>query len=194
MIRITGGSLRGRVLARPVPSGVRPTSGRVREAVFSILGQDLEGWAVLDMFGGSGLMALEAASRGARPVHVVEKDPRIAEGIRANAGALGVDLRVRVGDAARIDLPDADLIYADPPYRQPIGPHVLRAAEVCRRVVVAEARSGAEWPEAPEGFERERIRNYGDTEIALYVRIGALSGSAEVQEIRYDAGMIEDNG
>lgn len=179
VIRITGGALRGRVLPRPVPEGVRPTAGRVREAVFSVLGQDLSGWSMLDLFGGSGLMAIEAASRGADPVRVVEQNPRAAEAIRANAEAVGVSLRVRVGDATRVELDPADFVYVDPPYRQPIGPHVMRAAAVCRRVVVAEARTGAEWPDPPEGFERDRIRSYGDTEIALYVRIGAFSGASE---------------
>ncbi len=194
VIRITGGDLRGRVIARPVPAGVRPTAGRVREAVFSMVGQELSGWSMLDMFGGSGLMALEAVSRGAGPVHVVERDARTAECIRANAVALGVEVRVLVGDASRIPLPTVDLVYVDPPYRQEIGPHVLRAAIACTRVVVAEARSGAVWPEPPPGFARERIRSYGDTEIALYVRIGALSRPAEVKEVRDDAGVIEDDG
>jgi 16S rRNA (guanine966-N2)-methyltransferase len=194
VIRVTGGALRGRVLPRPVPEGVRPTAGRVREAVFSVVGQDLVGWSMIDLFGGSGLMAIEAASRGAAPVTVVEQNPRAAEAIRANAAGMGVALQVRVGDATRVQLEPADLVYVDPPYRQPIGPHVLRAAELCRRFVVAEARSGADWPEPPPGFERDRIRNYGDTEIALYVRIGTLSGSAEDDEVREDTGVIEDNG
>ena len=65
MIRVTGGALRGRSLPARVPEGVRPTAGRVREAVFSMVGQDLRGWSVLDLFGGSGLIGIEAASRGA---------------------------------------------------------------------------------------------------------------------------------
>ncbi|MCE7957512.1 MAG: 16S rRNA (guanine(966)-N(2))-methyltransferase RsmD, partial [Acidobacteria bacterium ACB2] len=71
-LRITGGHLRGRVL-EGVPAGVRPTASRVREALFSMVGQDLRGWSVLDAFGGTGLLALEAVSRGAAPVVVVER-------------------------------------------------------------------------------------------------------------------------
>ena len=67
MLRVTGGVLRGRVLPAPLPEGVRPTSARTREALFSIVGQDLEGLSFLDAFGGAGLIAIEAWSRTLKP-------------------------------------------------------------------------------------------------------------------------------
>ena len=173
MIRITGGTLRGRILEGPVPDGVRPTASRVREAVFSMVGQDLTGWSMLDLFGGIGLMSLEAASRGAAPVTVVDKNPAAAVRIRAHAARLGVALEVRIGDAARLELPLADLVYLDPPFREPIAPWIFRASALCGRVLVAEARAGVEWPDPPPGFVLDRARTYGDTAVAVYVREAA---------------------
>jgi 16S rRNA (guanine(966)-N(2))-methyltransferase RsmD len=193
MIRITGGSLRGRVLPAAVPAGVRPTAGRVREAVFSMLGQRLDGWSMLDLFGGSGLMAIEAASRGAAPVTVVDRSAKSVACIRANAQALGAELRVVFGEAsARME--PADLVYLDPPYRDPILPWLERAAACCRRVIVAEARAGVDWPEALPGFVLDRARTYGDSSVALYVRSGAAAGGPEDAVVGDDRGVIEHDG
>lgn len=174
MIRLTGGTLRGRGLPRPVPATARPTAGRVREALFSMLGQDLAGWSMLDLFGGSGLMALEAASRGAGPVTVVERDGRAAATIRANAEGLGVALRVRVEDAARAKLEIADLVFMDPPYGDGVERWLSRGASLCRRALVMEARAGASWPQQVDGAEGalllDTARNYGDTVLAIYLR------------------------
>jgi 16S rRNA (guanine(966)-N(2))-methyltransferase RsmD len=170
VIRVTGGALRGRVLPAPVSAGVRPTAGRVREAVFSMVGQDLAGWSMLDLFGGTGLMAIEAASRGAAPVTVVERNAAAAAAIRRNAAEVGAALTVRIGDAMRIALDEADLVYLDPPFRDPIGPAIARGAALCRRILVAEARSSVEWPEAPAGFARDTAKTYGDTAVAIFVR------------------------
>lgn len=194
MIRITGGVRRGRVLPAPVPNGVRPTAGRVREAVFSMVGQDLAGWSMLDLFGGSGLMAIEAASRGAAPVTVVERNTAAVAAIRRNAEGVGVNLTVRPGDAARVALEAADLVYLDPPFRDPIGPWIARAAGLCRRVLVAEARAPLEWPAAPPGFAVRSTRAYGDVGIALYDRIGTHPGLAESDVVAEDRRVIECDG
>lgn len=169
MIRVTGGALRGRTLPARVPEGVRPTAARVREAVFSMLGQDLAGWSMLDLFGGSGLMAIEAASRGAAPVTVVDRAASSLACIRANVRAVGAAVKVVQADATAVR-DAADLVYIDPPFRDPIGPWLTRAADLCRRVLVAEARAPVEWPELP-GFELDRARAYGDTALAIYVRV-----------------------
>ena len=172
MIRITGGTHRGRPLPHPVPATARPTSSRVREAIFSMVGQDLSGWSMLDLFGGSGLMALEAASRGAGPVTVVERDARAAAAVRANAAALGAALRVRVEDAARAALDPADLVFLDPPYADGVERWLARGASLCTRVLVMEARSGARWPASVEGARGDlnlsRERAYGDTVVGVY--------------------------
>ncbi len=192
MIRVTGGELRGRVLPARVPPNVRPTASRVREAVFSMVGQDLTGWSMLDLFGGTGLMAIEAASRGAAPVTVVDRNAASLACIRANVAAVGAPVKVVQGDAgsARVE---ADLVYLDPPFRDPIAPWLARAAPLCRRLLVAEARTPVDWPEIP-GFDLDRARAYGDTAVALYVRVGSAAGRAEDAVVREDRGVVEDDG
>jgi 16S rRNA (guanine(966)-N(2))-methyltransferase RsmD len=120
-VRITGGKLKGRTIR--VPRGkVRPTQDRVREALFSILGDRVVGAAFLDLFAGSGAVGIEAWSRGARSVCWVEADARVVKGLRENVGDLcGTDKGVVVGNAAGFlrGLPAGttfDIIFADPPY------------------------------------------------------------------------------
>ncbi len=193
MIKITGGVLRGRMLPAPIPPNVRPTASRVREAVFSMIGQDLEGWSVLDLFGGTGLMAIEAASRGAGPVTVVDRNAASLKCIRENVAAVGAAVRVVSGDATTAAV-TADLVYLDPPFKEPIRPWLERAARLGQRLIVAEARAPVEWPEALPGFRLERARAYGDTAVALYVRIGADAGVPEADVVGEDRGVIEDDG
>ena len=122
-LRIVAGRLRGRRLRVPSDAALRPTSERVREALFNILGQDLSGFDVLDLFAGSGALGFEALSRGARRVVFVESSPKIASALRRSAEDLGVDreARVIVGrveevlDRARLGGP-YHVILADPPY------------------------------------------------------------------------------
>lgn len=122
-LRIVAGRLRGRRLPVPADPAVRPTSERAREALFNILGQDLSGCDVLDLFAGSGAFGFEALSRGARRVVFVELSPKTAVSLRQTAEELGVDreARVVVGrveevlDRARLGGP-YHVILADPPY------------------------------------------------------------------------------
>jgi 16S rRNA (guanine966-N2)-methyltransferase len=122
-LRIVAGRLRGRRLRVPPDPALRPTSDRVREALFNLLGQDLSGFDVLDLFAGSGALGFEALSRGARRVVFVESNSRTASALRRSAEDLGVDqeARVIVGrveevlDRARLGGP-YHVIFADPPY------------------------------------------------------------------------------
>lgn len=179
MIRITGGAWRGRTLPGEIPSGVRPTASRVREAVFSMVGQDLGGWSMLDLCGGAGLMALEAASRGASPVTVVDRSRSAIELIRRHDARLNARLDVRVGDARKLPLAAADLVYLDPPYADPMGAWLDRAASLTRRVLAAEAREGISWPDAAGPLRLDRVRTYGEASVALYVAGGAALTDGE---------------
>lgn len=124
-MRIVGGEFRGRRLTGPKGEAARPTSDKVREALFSILG-DVAELRVLDLFAGTGAVALEALSRGAAQAVAVERDRRMLEVIRANTEAvLGADagrLLVLQGDAVKRlaggQLEDFDLVFIDPPYRE----------------------------------------------------------------------------
>jgi 16S rRNA (guanine966-N2)-methyltransferase len=118
-MRVVAGSLGGRRIASP-PAGadLRPTPGRVREAIFSILG-DVTGASVLDLYSGTGALAIEAVSRGAAAAVLVDSDPGLA---RRNVGTLGVGDRCDVvrADVLRFLRSGAarfDLIFCDPPYR-----------------------------------------------------------------------------
>ena len=170
-MRITGGTLRGRVLSGKVRAGVRPTSARVREALFSIIGQNLDGVTVLDAFGGSGLLTFEAFSRGAT-VTTVERNRSAAVGIKQSAKELEVCLDLRIDDVRNVVTVGAwDVVIMDPPYAEdPIGwlTEGLRAAQ---ETLVMEHRSGVCMPSVIGGFGLDRSRRYGDSALTLFRRL-----------------------
>lgn len=121
-IKIAGGYLKGRVLRTLSGKATRPTTGKVREAIFSILQHDLPGADVLDLFAGSGALAIEAISRGADTAVMIEKKHQAAAVIKKNLDVCGLDLRLIVADFKKglgiLSSEGAafDLIFADPPY------------------------------------------------------------------------------
>ncbi|QEC48657.1 16S rRNA (guanine(966)-N(2))-methyltransferase RsmD [Baekduia soli] len=178
-MRVIAGRLGGRRLQAPPGEGTRPTSDRVREALFSALGP-LDGEAVLDLYAGSGALAIEALSRGAGTAVLVERDPRAVAVIRRNLEGLGLageDVRVRRRDAlkalqnAREAGETYDLVFIDPPYRLAagLGPQLASAlAGVLRpdaRVVgESDRRHVLELPGLTTTFERR----YGDTLLRIH--------------------------
>ena len=125
-MRITGGQLRSRALKAPKGTSTRPTSDRVREALFSILGDECDGARVLDLYAGTGALGLEAISRGAVFAVFVERSKEALLALNANVRALGLENATRVvalplERAARLLLAAPaderfDLVFADPPY------------------------------------------------------------------------------
>ncbi len=199
-MRITGGIHRSRALVAPRGQATRPTSDRVREALFSILAAraTLEGARVLDLYAGTGALALEALSRGAARATVVERGRDALAALRANVAALKVEGRVDVVASAveraavQLERGGFDLVFVDPPYADVVDGTALRAVE---RVVAGgalgpgallvlehapargEARAGKEGKEegdhdegGPEiaGLVRDETRRYGDTCLSLY--------------------------
>jgi len=176
-VRLTGGEFRGRSLA--VPPGARPTEGRVREALFSIWQDRLDGARVLDLFAGSGVVALEAVGRGALSVLAVDDDPRAIKTLQANAGRLGeclVDVRrlALPGGLARLVEQGAgpfDLVYVDPPYDydpyaetlQALVPLLAADAEVA-----VEHSSRRDLPAEAGPLTRLDVRRYGESAISFY--------------------------
>jgi len=176
-MRIIAGAVGGRRIDVP-PGGTRPTSDRVREALFSALEADpgLAGAAVLDLCAGSGALGLEALSRGAAHALFVESDRRAAATLRRNVAALdlGASAEVRtaaVGSVLAAAAPRGyDLLLIDPPYVVPdaeVAGWLRAAAEHgwlagdATVVVERAARSGAfPWPEP---IRADRERRYGDT-------------------------------
>jgi 16S rRNA (guanine966-N2)-methyltransferase len=117
-LRVVAGAFKGRRLVAPRGAGTRPTADRVREALFSMLG-DVEGARVLDLFAGSGALGIEALSRGAASVVFVERDARAAAAIERNLAAVGADARIARQDVGRFlgrDEGPYDLVFCDPPY------------------------------------------------------------------------------
>ena len=117
-MRVVAGAFKGRRLSAPRGTRTRPTADRVREALFSMLG-DVEGARVLDLFAGSGALGIEALSRGAACAVFVERDARAAAAIERNLAAVGADARIARQDVSRFlgrDEGPYDLVFCDPPY------------------------------------------------------------------------------
>ena len=120
-VRIIGGEWRSRVIEFPPRADLRPTPDRVRETLFNWLGQDLSGKCCLDLFAGSGALGFEAASRGARRVVMVERDPAAWRALQANAELLAArKVELKRADALeflRADDGCYDVVFLDPPFR-----------------------------------------------------------------------------
>ncbi|OQZ95187.1 16S rRNA (guanine(966)-N(2))-methyltransferase RsmD [Mycolicibacter algericus] len=180
MTRIVGGVAGGRRIAVP-PRGTRPTTDRVREALFNVLAArlDLDGMAVLDLYAGSGALGLEALSRGAATVLFVESDRRAADVLAGNIAALGLPgATLRRGTVAAVLAggTDAavDLVLADPPYEVSAAdidslPGLLVAGGWAGpgTVVVIERAAMSPAVAWPEGWNVWPDRRYGDTRLEL---------------------------
>jgi 16S rRNA (guanine966-N2)-methyltransferase len=162
MLRIIGGRWRSRRLRVPSRPGLRPTPDRVRETLFNWLGQSLDQLACLDLFAGSGALGFEAASRGAAPVVMVEKDRAALAELERNRAALGAtQVEIVRGDAVAYLAREQrrfDLVFLDPPFRQNALPAILEAlparlAARARVYVEAEAALDAlpPWRELKRG-------------------------------------------
>lgn len=176
-MRIIAGTLKGRILASPTWDGLRPTSDRLRETLFNVLGAEVDGARVLDVCSGTGAVAIEAISRGAVTATCLEADPRAIALIRANAVHCGVENRCMIvrGEAPRA-LTVATLgglfevIVLDPPYAAPWIDEAAAAAAALvapgGRVVLEHA---AKRP-APDvaGLRLERTRRAGDSALTTY--------------------------
>lgn len=137
-VRIIGGQWKRTRLPVADAPGLRPTPDRVRETLFNWLGQSLEGWRCLDVYAGSGALGFEAASRGASEVVLVERDPKLAQGLRHVQQRLQAQaVRVEAGDAlawmARCPADRFDLVFIDPPFQADVFAQALQAAA---RIVV----------------------------------------------------------
>jgi len=178
MSRIVAGALRGRRIEMPRGQGTRPTSDKVRQALFDVLGQFFDGGDVLDLYAGSGALALEALSRGCARAVCVEADREAAEVVRRNAEGLGLAGRVDVRRGRVEDvlpgLPrDAfTLVFLDPPYAT--GPEAaLAGAGACLAPggrVVAEHDARRPPPDAAGPLRLVDRRTYGSTGISIYGR------------------------
>lgn len=174
-MRVISGSRRGATLRAPRGRDVRPTSDRVREAIFSILA-DVTGDRVLDLFAGSGALGIEALSRGADAATFVDSSAAALAAVRANLATLHLPAEVHALTArrflatARDSGRQYDLVFIDPPYRQAraLGPELSAALppvlDPAARVVVESDRRAPLELELPLALERR----YGDTLIRIH--------------------------
>lgn len=168
-MKLTGGVARGRTVPSPEDRRVRPTSSRVREALFSMLGSAVVDARVLDAFSGSGLLALEAWSRGAQVV-AVERQARTVSALRKAATQLGATIDVRAGDVYEVlkTLPPFDGALLDPPYVDDPNIVLQRMAPHVRGWMMLEHSSKVRSPDAPAGWRCDRRRVYGASCLALF--------------------------
>ena len=172
-VRIIGGAWRRRVIRIPPAEGLRPTPDRVRETLFNWLGQDLTGRRCLDLYTGSGALALEAASRGAALVVAVDRNPRLIDALRETGAMLGATaLETRVADAKRAiaaEPREFDVIFLDPPFADDPWPWLLPA---CGERLSPDGFIYAEADHAllpPPGFGEWRRDRAGQVHYHLFV-------------------------
>jgi 16S rRNA (guanine(966)-N(2))-methyltransferase RsmD len=173
-VRIIGGLWRRSLLPVVPAAGLRPTPNRVRETLFNWLGQRMDGLACLDMFAGTGALGLEAASRGARQVLLIESQAQAAQALRAAIARLkaGERCELRQGDALRIAAALApgefDVIFIDPPFDAALH---AAAAAAARPLL---AQGGRLYAEAPGEAALAQIEALGFTRMKQ-ARAGAVS-------------------
>ena len=178
-VRVGGGQVRGRVLKATRGSTTRPSSGRVRSALFSMLGPRVSGASVLDLYAGTGALGIEALSRGATHVDFVEQGGPECATLRANLASLGYTSQARVhrmpvARALSLLAGPYDLVLMDPPYAQEALASLLEQIESLVAeggMVVAEHDRRQSLPPTAGELERVTERVYGDTVLSIYRRL-----------------------
>jgi 16S rRNA (guanine(966)-N(2))-methyltransferase RsmD len=173
-VRIIGGLWKRTPLPVADRPGLRPTPDRVRETLFNWLGQDLDGWRCVDAFAGTGALGLEAASRGATDVLLVEAEGPLVDQIRAIVKKLDAqNVKVQRGNALNVlaSLPAAsvDLVFLDPPFDADLYDKALSATRAAVRP------EGFVYLEAPTAWDGEALARHG-MELVRHTKAGAVHG------------------
>jgi 16S rRNA (guanine966-N2)-methyltransferase len=177
-VRIVGGELRGRRIEFPDAPGLRPSADRVRETVFNWLQADVAGARCLDLFAGSGVLGMEAASRGAREVVLVEQSRAVARALRAAVASLGVAGRVKVVEADALawlstERPAPfDIVFLDPPFASALLAPAIQTLEDGgwladgALIYLERSQAAGEWP-LPAAWHLLRDKRAGEVAYAL---------------------------
>lgn len=196
-MRVSGGESRGRALKAPKHKGIRPTSDKAREALFSILADRVEGATFLELFAGTGAVGIDALSRGAEKAVFVDESGKAVRLIKENLEGLGYRGRAAVVgkdclhflSKTASELGPYDIVYVDPPYHEGTGERTMKALGssgdeggesflASGAVVVYEHFKK---PAAPERYGRllkKKDYTYGDTVLSLYVLAGPEDGES----------------
>ena len=183
-MRITGGSSRGRVLASVKGLNIRPTSSKVREAIFNILGNDITDKNILDLFAGTGCLGIEALSRGALQAFFIDNSHQsvgligknlIRCGFEGSGFVLKQNILKGIVHAEKLRKGSIGLVFIDPPYGRNIIPPVLK--DLLRKgilsskaIVVCESLDSDELPEIIDQLYLFDVRIYGGTKITIYYK------------------------
>jgi 16S rRNA (guanine966-N2)-methyltransferase len=182
-MKILSGQYRGRNFY--MPAGIKPTQGLLRAAIFDLLGQDMEGLSFLELYAGSGAVSLEAISRGAGEVVMVEKDPKNADVIRENCRLIGIELgsqfRLINADALAVikDLKTKnkrfDIVFFDPPFDRKLAKKTLKVLNdndiLHGQSLVVAQYDKSERLEVPQGFKILVDRFYGTSHLTILQRV-----------------------
>ena len=180
-MRVITGSARGRVLKELQGMETRPTTGKVKESLFSIIQFDIEGRRVLDLFAGTGQLGIEALSRGAAECVFIDRRPDAIRLIQENLEVCGLSDRaiVRSGDAMSYlkSGEKFDLVFLDPPYASGLLEQALTdiaAFDICRQhgIIVAESAADTVLPALPAPYRLYREYRYGKIKLTVFHRGG----------------------
>lgn len=176
-MRVVAGELGGRKIVSPDGTSTRPTTDRVREAIFNSLGSSgvLDGALVADLFAGTGAVGIEALSRGAERCVFVERDRAALRVLEENIDALGLRDRSKVitSDAmATASAIDCDIVLADPPYGFDAWAELLRVVRA--DLVIAESGRSID---CPDGWKITREKKYGRTMVTFFERVELVSAT-----------------
>ena len=175
------GLARGRRLKAPKGDVVRPTTDNVKEALFNIIREDVEGRRVLDLFAGTGQLGIEALSRGAREAVFVDVSPESLKIVRENLALCGFTAQVIRSDAVRYlrSCNKFDLIFVDPPYDAGLYESVLETINLFDilsegGIIIVEADRDCALPEMTSPYHRLREYCYGKVKICTYTKESAV--------------------
>jgi 16S rRNA (guanine966-N2)-methyltransferase len=178
-MRVIAGIAKGRRFATPPGKQTRPLTDRTREALFSALGDSVEGSRVLDLFAGSGSLGIEALSRGAATAVFVEKSRKAAATLQTNLSKLGFEGEVFVGDVfgwLGRNKSQFDIAFIDPPFAMELALVSALMSEVGAAIgdggtMVVHRRAGEAHPETPIGWAVRWVRRFGDGDLFLLDKV-----------------------
>jgi 16S rRNA (guanine966-N2)-methyltransferase len=175
-MRVIAGEYRSRRLKSVPGVAVRPTPDRLREALFNVLSLRLEGCVFVDAYAGSGAVGIEALSRGARHVVLIERNPAAVNVIRENLASLGITSQATVirGNAlTTLTKHDADIVFLDPPYAQvrDYAASLEILAQMRCPLVIAQHESRLNLPDESGRLKKTRILKQGDNSLSFYERV-----------------------
>ena len=178
-MRVITGLARGRKLKEPQGMAIRPTTDQVKEAIFNICQFDVEGRRVLDLFGGTGQLGIEAASRGAAETVIVDQSREAVELIRENVRRSGLSVTVRQGEALSFlaGCGRFDLIFLDPPYDTDLVKNALeriKTFDILSKggIIICETRAETILPELEAPYRKLREYRYGRVKLSTYTKEG----------------------